>query len=129
MNEINLTNNESLVKSDDKTTTDEYFVCPAVDIFETEDGLTLIADLPGLDGKNLQLSIDEGLLTIEGRAPVDTGDLLYREFSMSGYRRQFQLPDTLDTEKSHAEIKHGVLTLNLPKSEAAKPKRIEVSVH
>lgn len=130
MSEKNLTNTEtSPALSRETTRTKERYISPAVDIYETEDGLTLVADVPGLSEKNLNISIDQGILTIEGDASAGMGDALYREFAMAGYWRQFQLPETLDVEKASAGVKHGVLTLHLPKAEAAKPKRINITVH
>jgi HSP20 family protein len=130
MNEKQLANTEK--KSDlsrEATRTGERYISPAVDIYETEDGLTLVADVPGLSEKSLNISIDQGILTLEGEASAGIGEFQYREFAMSGYWRQFQLPETLDAEKARAEVKHGVLTLHLPKAEAAKPKRIAITVH
>ena len=130
MTEKNLTTNpQAMDKSRETTRSYERFVSPPVDIFETRDGLTIVADVPGLDEKSLDISVDQGILTIEGKAPAGNGELLYREFSMAGYWRQFQLPETLDASKAQADIKNGVLTLYLPKVEAAKPKRIEITVH
>jgi HSP20 family protein len=128
MNEKQLANTKSDL-SRESTRTGEKYISPAVDIYETEDGLTLVADVPGLSEKSLNISIDQGILTIEGEATAGMGEFQYREFAMSGYWRQFQLPETLDAEKAHAEVKHGVLTLHLPKAEAAKPKRISITVH
>ena len=107
----------------------DQYINPAVDIFESEDGLTLVADMPGLDEKSLDVSIEQGILTIKGDAPAGAGDFHYQEFAMAGYWRQFLLSDTFDAEKSKASIKNGVMTLRIPKAEAAKPKRIEVTVH
>lgn len=130
MNEKSLVNSEnSSALSRETTRTGERYISPAVDIFETEDGLTLIADVPGLDDKSLTVSIEQGVLTISGDAPAGVGTFKYREFAMAGYWRQFQLAETLDAEKARAEVKHGVLSLHLPKAEAAKPKRIQISVH
>ncbi|BCR06736.1 heat-shock protein Hsp20 [Desulfuromonas versatilis] len=109
----------------------ERYLTPAVDIFETENGLTLVADLPGVAKENLEIGIDKGVLTLEGRTgkPQGNGNV-YHEFSIPGYYRRFQLPDGLDSEHSSAELKDGVLTLKLPKAAAARPRRIEVtSVH
>ena len=104
------------------------WLTPAVDIFETEDAVTLVADLPGMGKENLQLGVEAGILTLQG--PADTGDdAFYREFGANGYYRRFQLPDNLDLEKIAAELKNGVLTVILPKAAAARPRRIEVSVH
>ncbi len=106
------------------------FIRPAVDIWETEEGLKLVADLPGVDKSGLSVDIDQGILTIEGKAGENRrGDAIFREFELASYYRQFQLPGELDTEKIAAELKNGVLTLHLPKSEAAKPRRIEITTH
>lgn len=130
MNEKHLANNEAAAALSRETTrSGERYVSPAVDIYETEEGLTLVADVPGLSEQSLNISIDQGILTIEGAATAGMGDSLHREFAMTGYWRQFQLPETLDAEKARAEVKHGVLTLHLPKAEAAKPKRIAITVH
>lgn len=130
MSEKNLVNNEtSAAVAREATRTGERYISPAVDICETEEGLLLVADVPGLNDKSLQISIEQGILTIEGEAPAGTGDFRYREFAMAGYWRQFQLPESLDAGKARAEVKHGVLTLHLPKAEAARPKRIEIAVH
>lgn len=102
------------------------YAAPPVDIIETEDGLTLVADVPGLDEQGLEISVDQGVLTIEGKAPFGGGDLLWQEYAMDGYWRQFQLPDSFDAAQARAEVRHGVLTLHLPKAEAAKPRRIAI---
>jgi HSP20 family molecular chaperone IbpA len=107
----------------------EYYLVPAVDAYTTHDEMVLIADVPGLDEKSLSISVEDGVMTIEGCASAGLGELLYREFTMTGYRRQFQVGDSFDAANARAEIKDGVLTLTIPKAEAAKPRRIKVSVH
>ena len=129
MTEKNLTNLESSPLSREATRNRDHYISPSVDIFETETGLTLIADMPGLDDKSLDISIDQGVLTIKGDAPAGVGDFHHREFAMAGYWRQFLLSDSFDAEQAEASIKRGVMTLKIPKAEAAKPKRIAVSVH
>ena len=130
MTEKNLANMEKpSVLSRENTRKNDQYISPLVDIFEAEDGLTLIADMPGLDDKSLDVSFDQGVLTISGDAPAGAGDFHYQEFAMAGYWRQFLLSDAFDVEKAKASIKHGVMTLEIPKAEAAKPKKIEVSVH
>ena len=108
------------------TRSNTRYVAPPVDILETDEGLTLIADVPGLDEESLEISVDQGVLTIEGKALFGGGDLIWREYVMDGYWRQFQLPDTFDADKARAEVTHGVLTLHLPKAEAAKPRKIAI---
>lgn len=109
------------------TRTQERYQAPAIDIFETEDGLILVADVPGLTRDDLEINFDQGVLTLEGKATEGpAGEGLFREFSVTGYYRQFRIPDTIDPDKTTAELKDGVLTLQLRKAEAAKPKRIEI---
>lgn len=108
----------------------DHWLIPAVDIFECEDKLTLKADLPGVPKDRLSLDIDQGMLTIEALAPVGEGaGGIYREFGTTGYQRRFQLPETLDFDQVTADLKDGVLTVTLPKTAAARPRRIAVTVH
>lgn len=124
-------NNEMTLKKTNESSVEKHsgaWLSPAVDIFETEEALTLVADLPGMGKEDLHLGVEGGILTIEG--PAATGDdAFYREFGADGYYRRFQLPENLDLEKIAAELKNGVLTVTLPKAAAARPRRIEVSVH
>ena len=130
MIEKNLANvDTSSALAREATRNNDQYLSPAVDIFESEQGLTIVADMPGLDDKSLEISVEKGVLTIKGDAPAGAGDVQYREFAMAGYWRQFILSDTFDAEKAEGAIKHGVMTLHIPKAEAAKPKRIPVSVH
>ena len=88
-----------------------------------------MADLPGVGKEDLHVDIDRGLLTVQadGKSHLK-GEPIWREFLNGNFYRQFQLPDEIDPEKIAAEMKNGVLTLHLPKSEAAKPRRIEITV-
>lgn len=128
MSEKNLVTSDH---KDDKLAMRQNYATPAVDIYEQEGGLTLVADMPGVSNKDLNIDVDKRVLTLEGAASVNhCGERLYREFSPTGYYRQFHLPEHIDLEKIDAEMKNGVLTLRLPKAEAALPKRIEVkTVH
>lgn len=102
---------------------------PAVDIFETESELTLLADLPGATKDDLAIDLDNNLLTIAGNvaAPEASGEVdVLREYRTGRYFRQFTLSDTIDQAKIEARLTDGVLRLRLPKMEAAKPKKIAV---
>ena len=100
---------------------------PADDIFESVEGLTFVADLPGVDKSGLDINTEKGVLTIIGSVTLkDRGRPLLREYSAANYYRQFKLPDELNVEKSYAELRDGVLILRIPKTEAAKPRRIEI---
>lgn len=126
MTDKNLTVSKDQSVTREATRSGNRYVAPPVDIFETSDGLTLVADVPGLDEQSLEISVDQGVLTIEGKAAFGGGELLWREYAMDGYWRQFQLPDTFDAAHAKAEVRHGVLTLHLPKAEAAKPRKIAI---
>jgi len=107
---------------------DRYLI-PAVDIFETEQGLTLVADLPGVDKDGVSVKVEENVLTIRGKVtPRQYKQLTYNEFELLDYYRQFELGEMVDQSKIGAELRNGVLTLQLPKAEKAKPKQITVKV-
>lgn len=113
----------------ESTREEERYIAPPVDIYETEDGLTVLADLPGVSRENLHIAVEGDVLTLEGKvAPELKGDLIWKEFELVNFWRQFQLSDAVDQEKISAELNGGVLKLHLPKAEKAKPKRIQVKV-
>ncbi len=111
------------------TREDDRYLVPAVDIYESGDGLTLVADMPGVDKGGLDVRVEDDLLTIQGRLAYESRkEPTVREFQLASYWRQFQLSDTVDQEKIGAFLKNGVLTLTLPWAEKVKPKQIEVKV-
>jgi len=114
-----------------ESTRDQHYVSPAVDIFETDDVLTLVVDMPGVGKEQLEIDVEQGLLSIAAATGEQvTGEPIYREFRPSGYYRQFKLLEEFDTSRAEAELQNGVLTLRLPKAESAKPRKIAVkSVH
>ena len=110
------------------TRTRETYVVPPVDIFETDDGIVLLADLPGVERDTLDITVEAGTLGIRGRPTKhEPGEAVRQEFAVNDYYREFSLYDEVDHDKISAELKHGVLTLTLPKSERAKPKKIAVT--
>ena len=118
---------ESSVQTREDTRASERYVKPAVDIIETEAGLTLIADIPGATKEALDVNVEKGILSVS--APVSLsmpGRPLYTEFEFAHYYRQFSTPEILDHEKAKAELSNGILTLMIPLAEAAKPRRIEI---
>jgi HSP20 family molecular chaperone IbpA len=106
-------------------------VVPPVDVFEDEAGITLLADLPGVNRERLGVRVDGDSLLIEGTAeavgPRDM-DIVYGEAQVAAYRREFTLSRELDASRIEAQLKDGVLRLTIPKAEEAKPRRIEVRV-
>jgi len=100
---------------------------PAVDIFESEDKITLVADMPGVNNDGLDISLEKGILTLNAEVSIESrGKALLREFSGANYYRQFKISEHIDADKTTAELKNGVLTLDIPKAESAKPKKIEI---
>jgi HSP20 family protein len=115
--------------SREETRSQEQYVTPPVDIYETADGLVVKADLPGVAKEGLDVRVENSLLTIRGKAAhAAPGDPVYREYGLVNFFRQFELNERVDQGKISADLKHGVLTLNLPKAEEAKPRQIEVKV-
>lgn len=115
--------------STEGTRTRERYITPPVDIYETPEGLVVMADLPGVDQERLDVRVDNHVLTIRGHARhVASGEPIYREYELVNYFRQFELSDRVDQTKISADLKYGVLTLSLPKAEEAKPRQIPVRV-
>lgn len=111
------------------TREEQRTLTPPVDIFENEDGLVVVADLPGVDKEYVDVRVENSVLTIKATTKgVMPTDPQYREYQLLNFFRQFQLSDVVDQERIKAELKHGVLILNLPKREQAKPKQIAVEV-
>ena len=109
--------------------TEEAVLVPAVDIVEDQHGITLRADLPGVSKENLSIGVDGDNLTIEGTVNLGESQRMqavYAEVRVAHYKRTFVLSRDLDATKIDAAIKNGVLTLTVPKSEQAKPRRIAV---
>jgi len=102
---------------------------PEVDIFETDKEITLLADMPGVKSKDLNIDLRENVLSLNGdvKSPerADEVDVI-REYRTGKYYRQFTLSQVIDQEKIDAELKDGVLRLRLPKVEAAAPRKIAV---
>jgi len=111
------------------TRAQEHHLPPPVDIYETRDGLILLADLPGVSKENLEVHVDDETLTIQAKAQHKVpGQPIYREYELSNFFRQFEVGDQIDTEKIEAELKYGVLKLDLPIAQSAKPRQVEVKV-
>ena len=105
---------------------------PAVDIFETENNLVLKADLPEVDQKNIDVRVENQTLTISGERKFEKADDskgYHRiERNYGTFQRSFAVPNAFDTENITASYSNGVLSVTLPKKEAAKPRQIKVAV-
>jgi len=102
---------------------------PAVDIFENDSVITVLADLPGVKAKDLKVDLRENTLTLTAAVnslPSEKETDVFREYESGTFFRQFTLAETIDQAKIDAELRDGVLRLRLPKTEAAKPRQIAV---
>jgi len=102
---------------------------PLVDIYTKEGGTVLIADMPGVDKNSVDIHLEKGVLTINGRVPLEEiqgQHLVYSEFRVGDYHRCFKLSDDVDSNKIEASINNGTLRLFLPEAEESKPKKIAV---
>lgn len=103
---------------------------PAVDITEAKDAYEVVADVPGVEAKDIDVSLDDGVLTVKGERKSESKDedegYTRTERSYGSFYRRFTLPDTADAENISAKTEHGVLKLHIPKKEKALPKKISV---
>jgi HSP20 family molecular chaperone IbpA len=105
---------------------------PDVDIYETADSLWLRADMPGVNEQSIEINVANGVLSIEGRVSLEDYDNLapvYTEYNVGNYARRFTLSNEIDTSRITARMVNGVLELELPKSERAKPRRIAITTN
>ena len=103
---------------------------PAVDVHENAERILLVADLPGLEQSDVDITIDKNVLSVRGertaQSPTD-GGYQHRERVQGAFTRAFTLPGTVDVEAVSAEMKSGVLTITLPKKTEAKPRQIKIA--
>jgi HSP20 family protein len=103
---------------------------PNVDIYETADAIWLWADMPGVDQQSVDIGLADGVLTIEGRVALKDYEQLtpvYTEYNVGNYQRRFTISSEIDAERIKARMANGVLEIELPKSDRAKPRRIAIS--
>ncbi len=104
-------------------------VSPAVDIYQSDDEFMLVTEMPGVNESTVEIVLDQGILTIEGkieRPSLDGFKLTHSEVVTGNYRRVFKLSEEVDIEKADAVMKDGILTLRMPKHERAKARKISV---
>jgi HSP20 family protein len=105
---------------------------PKVNVYEYDDKVGIVAEIPGLDKKQLNVEVEEGILTISGEKhntfEDDGAKVLRRELKQSSFKRSFELGEQLDGENIDARFKDGVLTVSIPKIEPEKPKKTFVKI-
>jgi HSP20 family protein len=127
--ELQVTEKKEIERGSGEPTRQGVTFVPDVDILENQEAITLRADLPGVKKENVNINIQEGILTLTATVePLEKNhQLLYREYDVGGYSRRFTLGERIDQSKITANLENGVLTLHLPKAEEEKPRKIEIS--
>jgi HSP20 family protein len=126
--EIATKEKQQLAQSQEQTRPGRYYV-PDVNIYEFDDSLKLWADMPGVKEKDINVTLKDGVLTIVGQVTTEMYAGLrpmYTEYNVGNYCREFSLHEDIDESKIRATLRNGVLELELPKKEHAKPRQIEV---
>jgi HSP20 family protein len=127
--QIQETDKQEIVESDAERTRECKCFIPRVDIYETNDDIFLVADMPGVDEKSVDITLEKNTLTINGYIDPEQPDnysLAYAEYNVGDYQRSFSLSDQIDQDKIEATVKDGVLRLRLPKAGPAKARKIAV---
>ena len=121
---------QKVVKVDEmERTRDRSCYLPKTDIFETDNEIVLIADVPGADQKSVDITLEKNVLSINAFVDDDIPndfDRVYTEFESGDYQRSFRLSDEIDQNKIEAVVSNGKLRLRLPKAEPAKAKKITI---
>lgn len=127
--ELAVREKQELARLEEKTIPGRYYV-PATDIFETDEALTLMLEMPGVGRDNVDVQIENDVLRVEGK--IDSSaykevEPVYTEYNVGHYTRAFTLSNKIDREAIRARVEDGVLTLTLPKSKETLPRRIQVN--
>jgi len=120
---------KELVSKDETTTPVRYFV-PTTDIFETEDALTVVMEVPGIDKEAVDINVENDVLKVEAKidpAKYEGMEPLYTEYNVGHFARSFTLSNKIDRQHISAQLQDGVLTLTLKKAKEAMPRRIALS--
>lgn len=126
--ELQVQKKRELEQKEETTIPARVFV-PDTDIYEAENELSVILEMPGVEKKNVDIRVEDGVLNVEGRldlAKYQGLQPLYTEYNIGHYARSFRLSSKIDQNKIAAEMKDGVLSLKLPKVEEAKARTIQI---
>jgi HSP20 family protein len=127
--ELQVQKKRELEGKEESTIPARVFV-PTADIYEDRDTLKVILEMPGVEKGNIEVRVEEGVLSVEGRLDLTKYrglQPLYTEYNIGNYSRSFRLSNAIDQDKIGAELKDGVLSLTLPKLEQTKPRTIRIS--
>ena len=127
--ELAVREKQELAQQEEKTTAGRYYV-PAADIFETEEALTFLLEMPGVSKRNVDVQLENDVLRVEGKIDYSAYkevEPVYTEYNVGHYARAFTLSNKIDRDAITAGVEDGVLTLTLPKLKEAMPRRIPVN--
>ena len=126
--ELSVREKKELVAKEEKTIPGRYYI-PYADIYETDDALGVVLEMPGVEKKDLNVALENDVLRVEGQIDFTKyKDLepVYTEYNVGHYARSFTLSNKVDQEKISANLEDGVLTLTLPKAKHAQPRKIAI---
>jgi HSP20 family protein len=118
------------VQSQEESTAPVNMFVPTTDIFETEDALNVLVEMPGVEKGNVDISVKDRILTIDGRIDFKKYagmQPVYTEYNIGNFHRRFSLSNKVDASNIRAEMRDGLLMLTIPKAEEAKAQRIEIA--
>src|SRR5215469_14318278 len=126
--ELAVRDKQELVSKGEQTVPGRYYV-PFADIYETDEALCAVMEMPGVEKKDIDVALENDVLRIDGRidfSKYDGMEPVYTEYNVGHYTRSFTLSNKIDQEKISARLEDGVLTLTLPKATEAQPRRISI---
>ena len=126
--ELALREKKELVSKDEKTVPGRYYV-PYADIYETEEALCVVMEMPGVEKNDLNVALENDALRVDGQidfSKYEGMEPVYTEYNVGHYTRSFTLSNKVDQERISAQLDDGVLTLTLPKAKEAQPRRISI---
>jgi HSP20 family protein len=127
--ELALREKKELVTKEEKTVPGRYYV-PYADIYETDEALTVVMEMPGVEKKDLSVALENDVVRVEGRidfSKYEGMEPVYTEYNVGHYTRSFALSNKVDQQRISAQLDDGVLTLTLPKAKEALPRQIPIS--
>ena len=119
---------KELIAKEEKTVPGRYYV-PYADIYETDDALAVVMEMPGVEKKDLNIGLENDVLKVDGRigfSKYESMEPVYSEYNVGHYARSFTLSNKVDQDKISANLEDGVLTLTLPKAKQAQPRKIAI---
>jgi HSP20 family protein len=126
--ELAVRDKKELITKDEKTVPGRYYV-PYADIYESDEALSVVMEMPGVEKKDIDVALENGVLRVSGRidfTKYEDMEPVYTEYNIGHYTRSFTLSNKIDQDKISAQVDDGVLTLTLPKAQEAQPRRISI---